>query len=82
MSADTHDEVALERFSASIDPVMMALAVLWLPVIVVPLVTTLHGSVALTFDVVDYAVWAAFAAEYVWKLRLAVDRGCPDRCGI
>jgi voltage-gated potassium channel len=74
MPTETHKEVALDRFSAGIDPVMMALAVLWLPVIVVPLVTTLHGSVAVVFDVLDYAVWAAFAVEYVWKLRLAVDK--------
>lgn len=67
-------EEALERFSSRIDPVMMVLALAWLPVLVIPLVTQLLGSVALTFEILDYLVWAAFAVEYVVKLRLAVDR--------
>ena len=74
MRPDTHEEVALDRFSTRIDPVMTALALLWLPVLVIPLVTQLHGSLAVAFDVADYFVWAAFAVEYVVKLRLAVDR--------
>ena len=40
----------------------------------VPLVTDLHGWVAIAFDTVDYFVWAAFLAEYVAKLSLATDR--------
>src|SRR6202034_1791905 len=75
MASDDHDEEALERFSARIDPVMTVLALLWLPVLVIPLVTTLHGAVAVTFAIADYLVWAAFAVEYIAKLRLAVDRG-------
>ncbi len=67
-------EEHLQRFSARIDPVMMVLALLWLPVLVVPLVTRLHGWVALAFACVDYFVWAAFVVEYAAKLRLAIDR--------
>lgn len=74
MRPDTHEDVALERFSSRIDPVMTVLALLWLPVLVVPFVTQLHGSVALTFDALDYFIWAAFAVEYAVKLWLAVDR--------
>jgi len=74
MRPNTHDEVALERFSARIDPVMTVLALLWLPVLVVPFVTQLHGSAAVTFEALDYFVWAAFAVEYTVKLRLAADR--------
>jgi voltage-gated potassium channel len=74
MKPDTHEEVALERFSSRIDPIMAVLALLWLPVLVVPLVRELHGSVALTFAIADYLVWAAFAVEYAAKLWLAVDR--------
>jgi len=62
------------RFSSQIDPVMTVLALLWLPVLVVPFVTTLRGSVALTFEAVDYFVWAAFGVEYATKVCLAVDR--------
>jgi voltage-gated potassium channel len=67
-------EERLDRFSARIDPVMMVLALAWLPVLVIPLVTQLHGAVALTFAVIDYAIWAAFALEYLVKLRLAVNK--------
>jgi voltage-gated potassium channel len=67
----TLSQQRLDRFSARIDPVMMVLALVWLPVLVIPLVTTLHGAVAFTFDVVDYAVWFAFVVEYVVKLALA-----------
>jgi voltage-gated potassium channel len=71
---DSAQEERLQRFSVHIDPIMAVLAVLWLPVLVVPFVTTLHGWVAMTFAAIDYFVWAAFAVEYVVKLRMAVDR--------
>ena len=53
---------------------MTVLAVTWLPVLVVPMVTTVTGTDALTLQVADYAIWAAFAGEYFAKLYLAVDR--------
>jgi voltage-gated potassium channel len=74
MTDDVPQGERLKRFSARIDPVMMVLALVWLPVLLVPLVTELHGSVALTFAAIDYFVWAAFVIEYAVKLRLAVDR--------
>jgi hypothetical protein len=74
MADDMPQEERLQSFSARIDPIMMALALLWLPVLVVPLVTEPHGWVATTFAVIDYFVWAAFVVEYVAKLRLAVNR--------
>ena len=74
MTDDPTQEERLQRFSVRIDPIMAVLAVLWLPVLVVPFVTTLHGWVAMTFAAIDYFVWAVFAVEYVVKLRMAVDR--------
>jgi voltage-gated potassium channel len=68
-------EAALNRFSKRTDPWMTVLAIAWLPVLIIPLVRTLHGSVALTFDSLDYFVWAAFGVEYGVKLWLATDRG-------
>lgn len=68
-------EEALDAFSARIDPWMMVLAVAWLPVLVVPLLTTVHGAPAAAMAGFDYAVWAAFGLEYAWKLRLAQDKG-------
>jgi voltage-gated potassium channel len=67
-------EQRLDTFSKRIDPIMMALALVWLPVLIVPLVTTLHGSVAFAFAAIDYFVWGAFAIEYAVKLWLAVDK--------
>jgi voltage-gated potassium channel len=52
----------------------MVITVLWIPVLLVPLVRPLHGSVAFTFAVIDYVVWALFALEYVIKLFLAPSR--------
>jgi voltage-gated potassium channel len=74
MTDDTTQDERLRRFSARVDPVMMVLALLWLPVLVVPLVTDLHGWVDVAFAAADYFVWAAFLAEYVAKLTLAADR--------
>lgn len=67
-------EVALERFSARVDAYMSALALIWLPVLVIPLVARLHGAVALTFGIADYTVWALFAVEYAVKVSLTVDK--------
>jgi voltage-gated potassium channel len=74
MTDGTSRDERLRRFSARVDPVMTVLALLWLPVLVVPLVTQLHGWVDVAFAAVDYFVWAAFLAEYIAKLTLAADR--------
>jgi len=68
------EDDALERFTTRVTPVMTVLALLWLPVLIIPFITTLHGSVAITFEVIDYAVWAAFVVEYAVKIVLAHDR--------
>ena len=54
---------------------MLVITLLWLPVLVVPLVVQLHGSMAETFATIDYTVWALFALEYIIKLSLAPERG-------
>lgn len=67
-------EVRLDRFTARVDPWALVLAIAWLPVLIIPLITTLHGAIAVAFAAFDYFVWAAFAVEYAVKVRLAVDR--------
>ena len=52
---------------------MTIIGLAWLPILIVPLVTRLHGSVASSFDVIDYVVWALFVFEYLAKLILAPD---------
>jgi voltage-gated potassium channel len=71
---EASSEVRLERFTARVDPWALVLAIAWLPVLIIPLITTLHGAIAAAFEALDYFVWAAFAVEYAVKLRLAVDR--------
>jgi voltage-gated potassium channel len=65
---------AYNRFSAAVEVPLTVLAVLWLPVLVVPVVTRIPGSVADTLTAIDYLVWAAFVVEYLVKLYLAPSR--------
>ncbi len=65
---------AYERFARAVDGPMMVITILWLPVLVVPLLTPVHGTVATTFEVIDYTIWALFAVEYLAKLGLAPSR--------
>jgi voltage-gated potassium channel len=66
---------AYDKFSAAVELPLMVITILWIPVLLVPLVRPVHGSVASTFAVIDYMVWALFALEYVIKLYLSPDRG-------
>jgi voltage-gated potassium channel len=68
------NQEAYDRFSQIVELPFMVVTVLWVPVLLVPLVRPLHGSVAFTFAVIDYMVWALFALEYVVKLYLAPSR--------
>ena len=63
-----------DKFSAFVDLPMMVLTLLWLPVLIVPLIWSVHGAVALTLETIDYMVWALFAVEYLVKLWLSPAR--------
>lgn len=65
---------AYDRFSAAVELPLAILALLWLPVLVLPLVAHLEAAVAETFDAIDYLIWAAFVVEYLVKLYLAPSR--------
>jgi voltage-gated potassium channel len=52
----------------------MVITIAWIPVLIIPLITPVHGSVASTLAVIDYTVWALFALEYGIKLYLAASR--------
>lgn len=65
---------AYDRFCAAVDGPLTVLAVLWVPVLVVPLVTTVSPATSDALDSVDYAVWAVFAIEYLVKLYLSPSR--------
>lgn len=74
MKTMTERTGAYERFCGAVDGPMAVITLAWLPVLIVPLVIPLHGSVAEAFDAVDYFIWALFAVEYFVKLYL-----CPSR---
>lgn len=65
---------AYEHFAKAVDGPMMVITIMWLPVLIIPLVTPVHGTVATTFEVIDYTIWALFAVEYLAKLGLAPSR--------
>jgi voltage-gated potassium channel len=65
---------AYDRFSAAVELPLTVLALAWLPVLVIPFVVKLSPGVNLSFETIDYFVWAAFVIEYVTKLYLAPSR--------
>jgi voltage-gated potassium channel len=73
-SAQSGRAAAFARFSAAVDGPMLVLAGLMLPILIVPLIWSVHGAVAASFDFAGYLIWAAFVAEYLAKLALAPDR--------
>jgi voltage-gated potassium channel len=65
---------AYDRFSAAAELPLTILALLWLPILVLPLLMNLPPGVADAFKAIDYFVWAAFVVEYLVKLYLAPAR--------
>ena len=65
---------AYDSFSAAVDGPLTVLAVLWVPVLVVPLVIKVSPATSAALDFIDYAVWAVFAIEYLVKLYLSPKR--------
>lgn len=71
----TRSQDRYDRFAEAVDTPMLVVTILWLPVLIVPLMTPIHGAVAQSFAIIDFTVWALFALEYVVKFSLAPDRG-------
>lgn len=69
---------AYDRFSAAVELPLTLLALLWLPVLVVPLVAHLPADAAGVLSAIDYFVWAAFAVEY----RRLQYPGLSGQCGV
>jgi voltage-gated potassium channel len=65
---------AFERFSRAVDGPMTVLALVMIPLIVMPLVVDLSPAVDRAFLAIDYLIWAVFAVEYAIKLYLAPNR--------
>src|SRR5580700_9581438 len=71
----TRSQDRYDRFAEAVDTPMLVITILWLPVLIVPLMTPVHGAMAESLAVIDYTVWALFALEYLVKITLAPDRG-------
>jgi voltage-gated potassium channel len=65
---------AFERFSRAVDGPLTVLALVMVPLIVLPLVVDLSPGTESAFLAIDYLIWAVFAAEYAIKLYLAPNR--------
>ncbi len=63
-----------DRFAQAVDTPMLVITILWLPVLIIPLVTQVHGATKESLEAIDFTVWALFALEYVVKFTLAPDR--------
>jgi hypothetical protein len=50
-SGSTRSQERYDRFAAAVDTPMLVITILWLPVLIVPLVTPVHGAVAASLDV-------------------------------
>ena len=70
----TRSQDRYDRFAEAVDTPMLVITILWLPVLIVPLVTPVHGASCFIVVVIDLTVWALFALEYVVKFVLAPDR--------
>jgi voltage-gated potassium channel len=70
----TRSQDRYDRFAEAVDTPMLVITILWLPVLIVPLITPVHGALAESLRAIDYTVWALFAFEYLVKLSLAPDR--------
>ena len=74
LPALARSQEAYDRFSAATDLPLTLLAVLWLPVLILPLVMSLPASVVRTFDLIDLVIWLLYAAEYLVRLYLSPSR--------
>lgn len=65
---------AYDRFAKAVELPLTVLALLWLPVLVLPYVVHLSTTITDTFEAIDLFVWAAFVIEYLVKLYLSPSR--------
>lgn len=71
---DGPERSAYRRFEEAAEAPLMVLAVLLIPVLVVPEVVDLSDSVASGFDLAGLIIWAAFAVEFGVLFFLAPDK--------
>lgn len=70
----TRDAQAYERAKSELETPMLVLAIVFTIALVIGEVGQLEGAARIAIAGVNGAIWAVFAVEYVWLLRLAPDR--------
>lgn len=65
---------ALDRFARWTEWPLLALAVLMIPILVIPAVSHTPDTERHAFDILDWTIWAVFAAEYLIRLYLSANR--------
>jgi voltage-gated potassium channel len=68
------DQNAYDGFARAVELPLTILALLWLPVLVLPYIINLSPDVKDTFEAIDLFVWAMFVLEYLIKLYLSPRR--------
>jgi len=74
LPALARSQEAYDRFSAATNLPLTLLALLWLPLLVLPLVMGLPAGVVRAFNVADLVIWALYGAEYLVRLYLVPAR--------
>ena len=69
-----HDQTAYDSFAKAVELPLTILALLWLPVLVLPYIINLSPDVKDAFLAIDLFVWAMFVLEYLIKLYLSPSR--------
>jgi voltage-gated potassium channel len=65
---------AYDRFVAATDVPLLVLAVLWLPLLLIPLVIKIPPATAGVMQTIDDLVWGVFVTEYLIRFYLAPSR--------
>lgn len=63
-------QAALDRFERAVELPLLILALVMVPLLLVPLVIDLPAGVEATFVAADWFIWAVFAFEYLVRLTL------------
>ena len=68
------DGESLRLVERTLEPTMLALSVLFVPIFVGPLVAELSDESRQAMEIGSWAIWLAFVVEYCWLLLLAPNR--------
>ncbi len=74
---DSHSDrrqKALERFERAVELPLLVLALVMVPLLILPLLVDLPAALEAIFVACDWFIWAVFAVEYVVRLVLTPDR--------